>query len=702
MTRFRTAALLAALATGHLVQAATGQDAAGTDPRLSLAAIPAWTALGSPIDIDLRIEGAPADANVTVTVKERLQSRSAFERTLEGRSLGPTVGSVTVAVAGLQPGATGTHRVSVHVGESPPPAPDEDGLSEASVTQAPPPLPSLPVTQEGVYPLVVEVSLPEAQEASGRLLTYLVALDPAQQRAGLEVSWVWPFGVDAPRRPDGSISSGLRQAVSPEGRLAQMTTALAAVPSVPVTLAPRPATLDAWADFGAAAVTAPTSTSTPEGSADPLVVAAQALAQLRSQAASATRQVLAGTYARVSVPGLAAGGLEEEVTAQLAEGADVLRATLGIRPDPRTYLAGASLDGDALSVLRKGGVDRLVVDRQVLTPVFEQLTPARPFEIESGGRSFLSASGDPVLGELLGPPENAAERGRSDADAAQRFLAGLTVVSLEAPSEARGVVVVPPGNWRPSAALLTGVLAGLVDHPALDAVTLDAFFQEVAPAGGELASRTLELRRPGRLRLSAAAVHRARERIASVATMLPQGAAQPMDAGRRLLLAEAEPFQRRDADPSASDYLAGVDGIITSVLGAVRLPETPAVTLTAQRGRVPITLVNDFGAPLRVEVRFSSDKLLFPDGAVHDLELPPRSTTERFTVETRTSGSFPMLVEVTSPDGKLVVGSFEMNIRSTAVSGVALTITIGAGVFLVGWWGNHIRKARRVRRQDVE
>lgn len=658
-----------------------GQERAGA--RLALTAMPAWVAIGSPLAIDVRIEDAAPDAEVVVTVRGRLESRSAFVRTLDGRLPG-RAGSVALPVAELPAGTAGTHLVTINVGEPPPPPdppPPSPGGEPPTPAPTPPAPPALPVSQEGVYPLVVELRDPGEEDPLDRLVTYLVALDEDENsdRTPLSVAWVWPLAVDAPLRPDGTPTTGLREAVSSSGRLGQMAGALQAAPDVPVTLAPRPTTVDAWEDLAAEA----------PGEA------ATNLEALRSQAALDTRQVLTGTYARVDLLALAREGLDGEITAQLAEGADALRSVLGIRPDPRTFLAGDAVDEDTLGVLRKAGVDRLVVDRDVLVPVFEQLTPARPFEIESEGRPFLSASSDDVLGGLV-----AGGGGRSDAEVAQRLLAGLTLVALEAPSEERGVVVVPPSAWAPSTDMLAGALDGLSGHPALDAVILDDLFARVDPAEDEAASRVLGPRRPGRLRLSPAAVERARSRIDSLATMLPPGAAEPATAERRLLLAQAEPFQRRGADPSASDYLAGVDGIIASVLGAVRLPETPSVTLTAQRGRVPITLVNDSGAPLRVRVAFSSDKLLFPDGDRHDVVLPPRSTTEQFAIEARTSGTFPMLVVVSSPDGRLEVGRFEMTVRSTAVSGVALTITVGAGLFLVGWWGNHIRKARRARRED--
>jgi len=84
--------------------------------------------------------------------------------------------------------------------------------------------------------------------------------------------------------------------------------------------------------------------------------------------------------------------------------------------------------------------------------------------------------------------------------------------------------------------------------------------------------------------------------------------------------------------------------------------------------------------------------LLFPKGDNRVLTLAPRNTTERFAVEARTSGAFPLTITVTSPDRDLLVTSSQLTVRSTAVSGVGVFLAGGAGAFLFGWWGTHLRR----------
>ena len=57
------------------------------------------------------------------------------------------------------------------------------------------------------------------------------------------------------------------------------------------------------------------------------------------------------------------------------------------------------------------------------------------------------------------------------------------------------------------------------------------------------------------------------------------------------------------------------------------------------------------------------------------------------------------MITVTSPNGQLMVSRSRLTIRSTVVSGVGALLTGGAGAFLLAWWGNDLRRARRRARE---
>ena len=112
---------------------------------------------------------------------------------------------------------------------------------------------------------------------------------------------------------------------------------------------------------------------------------------------------------------------------------------------------------------------------------------------------------------------------------------------------------------------------------------------------------------------------------------------------------------------------------------------------------IPIALDNLSDRNLDVEVVLDSDQLEFPEGAVLHPTLPPGTTRLEVPVRVRTSGAFTMDVRVTSRDGSIVLDESTFDVRSTAISGVGLALSIGAGLFLAVWWARHWRSARRSR-----
>ncbi len=100
-------------------------------------------------------------------------------------------------------------------------------------------------------------------------------------------------------------------------------------------------------------------------------------------------------------------------------------------------------------------------------------------------------------------------------------------------------------------------------------------------------------------------------------------------------------------------------------------------------------------------IELASPKLVFPQGSSRLVTLKPKSTTVRFEVESRTSGTFPLQLKVRSADGGLLVADTQFRVRSTVVSTVGIVLIGGAAVFLALWWAVHIRRARRTRRAGV-
>jgi hypothetical protein len=164
---------------------------------------------------------------------------------------------------------------------------------------------------------------------------------------------------------------------------------------------------------------------------------------------------------------------------------------------------------------------------------------------------------------------------------------------------------------------------------------------------------------------------------------------------RQVLVSEAAGL---DGD-TRNAYLDGVSASIDTQVAGIKTPQDQTVTLTDRSGDIPITIENQLDYPVEVQVQLTSDKLEFPEGSVRTVTLPPSTPTQiDYRVESKASGAFPVDVSVQSPDGGIVVGSARYTVRSTAISGVGLVLSVGAGAFLLLWWARHWRGIRRDRR----
>jgi hypothetical protein len=503
----------------------------------------------------------------------------------------------------------------------------------------------------------------------------------------LTVAWVWRFDATPAHLPDGTIRPPAGKAMSPSGRLGRTALAAAGASDVHLTLAPTPETLVAWDEITRQEERLP-GTAPADG-------AAAGLTALRTAAGTGGHQLLAAPYVPADVPGLLDANLSGEVDAQFARGAQRIGQILDTAPSAGTLLAPEPLNAASLGRLRQYGVARVVFPPKSLQARDHRLTPGHPFAVGSKTGAYAAAVSDPDLAGLLEGEDAPALR-------TARFLAGLSLVALEAPGDPRGVVIVMPEGWDPPATLLDAVFGGLRNNPALVPATLDEYFATVAPEqrDGRIVLRELAGRSP-----SAAddgdTVRSLRRRLAAFAGVVDPNSAWLDSADRSILVSRATVLEadgraeRKLSSPAA--YLQGAERVIKSVTSKVRGPRGQRVTLTSRRATIPISLLNDTGRPLQVRVRLESDQLRFLDSSERPVTLASQNTTERFRVESRSTGAFPLVISVTSPDGALTVDVSELTIRSTVVSGVGAVLTAGAGIFLLVWWGNDLRRSRRRR-----
>jgi hypothetical protein len=230
-----------------------------------------------------------------------------------------------------------------------------------------------------------------------------------------------------------------------------------------------------------------------------------------------------------------------------------------------------------------------------------------------------------------------------------------------------------------------------LDRGPLTPVTLDGLGNaEESPV---VEAAVLETREPSPFPGYPANVSLTRLTLAGFTAMA--GPSNPLvaDLGRRTLTSGSN--RLRPVERAA--YLAAVTRTIRAESALIGAPPSQTVTLTSREGDIPLALTNDAGYRVRVRITFDSDRLEFPEGDTLDVAIDPGGTVVSVPVRARATGSFPLAVEITSPDGVLVVATSRTTVRSTAVSGVGLALSIGAGLILLVWWLRHFRRGRAGR-----
>ena len=632
----------------------TTPTSAATTPTITLAREPAWVAPGSDFSLGVRLNGPTANLVLRVTVHPAITSRTAFSDTLVGKGDSRVVDDVSVAVAYLPRTRTGEYTVPIGL---------QDPDSQRDFRR-------ISVHSSGVYPITVSLS-PQNADPVAKVDTWLVV---AQQtlETRLSFAWVWQLvGTPLTSANRAQVQAGLE----PGGRLGRAAQALGSAGTVPLSLVLGPETFETWERIAA------------HDSG-----AASGLASVRAAVTDETRrQVLATPYVPLDVPALAAAGLENNVVRDLRVGADATQTVLGVLPDPRTVVIDP-INLNALTLARDAFAQRVVVRETAVRPVAHMLTPARPFGLRAGGRVYPATSSSDFVAQLLTGPGSRAER-------AQRFLAGLSLIALEAPSTSRGIVLTTPPNWSPDPALLTIVLAGIRSHPFIHPTTLAGYFATVprdTDSTGALIETTLVPIRPNRSTVTENQIEAANQALASFRSLV--GARDPRVAqgAHSILIAPSSALDHS----AATHELLTIDHSATTFLSSISTTGR-TITLTSRTAQIPLSFRNGTGQTVRVKVHLSSSKLTFPDGSEQVLELPTRNTTQRFRVEARTSGTFTLRVTLTTADDQFTIASTEMTVRSTAFSSIGVLLTAGALLFLAVWWGNHIWRSRRLRRSPV-
>jgi len=597
-----------------------------------------------------------ADVEVATTLYQRLRNRAAFRSSLRRERLGSPVKVVVTPLGVAAPDASVTMETTFDIG--------------ACVT-------CITLASDGVYPVVVEVRRRGGAEVLGDMVTYLVRGSALQVDEPLAVALAVPLHLPPATNPDGSTS------VIDISGFVSVAESLGSHPDVALTLIPTPESIDALSRSDAG-----------DGGA---------LDTLRT--ALAGREVVAGPYVDLIPEALSDTRLAAEVSAQLDDGSATLGRHLGVQlstgilarqgtdplPDSSTLarLKITRLIVNAAQITVSGASDASGVSGASQSPrTFDRQVIFDPGAGDNSEANALPAVvADPALAAHL---DNAPDQLLGT----HHLLADLSIIAQQGGPD-RGVVVALPSAGLPRTSLDL-LLSTLAAQPQLRAATVSSLFGLPGALDDDGQRLSVQARTSGRVQAlptnEVAHIERLRSQIDGVASMYDDPPVDITQSRRVLRVSLAG-----DLAPSTprSTYLDALDRSVPNMLAQVHLGAVGSFRLTALRGKIPLTVVNDTGRPVKVQIRVSSDRLRFPQlSGPLNLLVKARTDTERIDVASRSSGTFSLVVGLSTPSG-LALASDRYTVRSTGVSGVGVGLSIGALFILATWWARTTVRRRR-------
>ncbi len=690
--------LAAALHGSSLAQTPTptpGPTATTEPPSVSLDLLsqPVWHGPGDSLRLKLRVNNGGVTPlqgfQIVVGVCERATTRSGLRTAFEQNSCIVTSSLPFSFEDVVDPSAT--HVVTVN----------------EQVTS----FPTLASGLDGVYPMTVALMDAAGTRIESSLMSAVVYYTE-QPETPLNLALLLPINVSPQRLPDGTFleedGTGIGAALAEDGWLAGLLAAVSEAtapvpepeprprrdrkeqrrppppPPLHVSIAPTPRTLEEMADMADGFVAG--STEVPPGETA-ATAAARWIGDLRSLLGRSNVQTVLTPYAFSDLP-TQLEHLPFEMTAeQLAAGRRVLESVLEV-PAEQTWLfpPAGRLDVASLQQMQVLGAGNVFVSPDSTVPAADAglggcpepaYSAACAVELRTGqGGTSDALVADRTISQIL----SRLPLRTSDRLTLQEFFAETALIREELPGiSGRVIQATLPSLWHPSARLAKTLVNGIRSAPWLRSVTaseaVDISVQKAPRDIVETADRVAHA--PDAFFFSQARA--ASELVNSYAGIVPTGNQRIVRMKRNILVALSRTLWRK---PEAADeYLTSAQEEAKDEMSKLEIQGPPGVTFTSREGSLQFRVTNEADYPVKLNLQVTSANLTIDEEELPDTFAPG---AEVITVEAtaRTSGSFPISVVLTTPDG-LLVDETIITIRSTSFNRVALTITIGALVFLV-------------------
>jgi len=635
----------------------------------------AWTSPDRPIiRISLRVhnDGTEpiADPAIVWTLGPRVLSRVQYETALVEGPSSPTAANTESLTADLEPG--GFADVPIRI--------DLTGLGAVDQSDS------------AVYPLGFE--LWSGDQPIAEVTTAAIHIvQPPQRR--VRFSWWTEIATPVAFGPDGRlIDPGFERILDSGGGVVAQVEALHELTvlgdlDAPIDIVVSPVALEQLAQaadgYRRADGTSVAQTDVVPGAAR------TTLDRLEEIVAEPEVRMHAMPFAAPRLPALLAAGLRTHLVAQWRLGERTVERILGQTPDPSVARPpGLAFDQASIDLLPGRGVSTLLGASNTLPrPAEDNDYAPRPVW------TLNTSTGTPLQLVLPDPATQALLANRDLWEdpvlAAQVALGELATIWKEQPVPPEGITrglaldllpELPAGIWAPlirrlsAAPFLQPTLAGNLPYevePAPQPATL-------APTPIETFSTSYadELAEIGR-------------RLGAFTAMVVEPADEPDRLRRSMYYAEAA--QYIGSEGSGRTWISWVDRVLDRTFSELAPDTSRVLTFTSRSGTIPLRMGDPGDRVLDVRVELASGRVDFLDGNEREVRLEQANQVVTFPAEVKAAGRSSIDVFVIAPNGQ-IVSQRTLVVSSTAINPIALIITAGAGLILVGLWSRRLFRRR--------
>ena len=428
----------------------------------------------------------------------------------------------------------------------------------------------------------------------------------------------------------------------------------------------------------------------PEGAPVP-TIAAETLERLRTVAADPRVRLHAMPFAAPRLPALLSSGLGDHIGPQWVLGDETFERLLGEEPDAAVARPpGLEFDQATVDALYDRGVTTILgADDSVTRPPqeFDFAPPPAATIATSTGVAMQLLLPDPGAQTLLDDPEFLDDPTLTS----QIVLGELATIWKEQP--------VPPrarsedSRWTSHPELPAGIWGALTrrltDAPFLNRVNAQDLASAVRPGP---APATLEdAPSAGFTPAYADELAASGGRVATFSAILDDPGDEAERLRRALMYAESSQYIGNEGSGRA--WIDAVNGVIDRTFARIAPDTTRVLTFTSRSTTIPLAMGDPGDRIINVTVQLASGRIEFLDGSSRTVRMDRANQVITFDAEFKASGRSSIDVFVVAPNGQLVSRE-TLVVNTTALNPIALLITVGAGLVLVGLWSRRLFRRR--------